>query len=110
MPQCIRAAGSPQPADSSAQDERVARALTEGRDYTFLPQSPGTWRCYTPEGACLLVTVAGACTCPDHSPDTDRRCVHSIALGHKLIADGIDLVKEGVALAKHEALLARIFA
>lgn len=102
---------------SAAQEARTARGLIEGPDYQFLPARPGVWYCTSVSGSQYIVSEH-SCTCPDHqyrcAPSPEARCKHQVALGHKLIADGVDLVHEGLKLARaqraeEEAAFDRIF-
>ena len=103
-------------ADSSAQDARTTRGLIEGADYQFLPDRPGVWLCQSVSGHTYRVS-AECCTCADwqyRCRPLDCCCKHQVALGHKMIADGAELVNEGLALAKkqqaaEEAAFDRIF-
>jgi hypothetical protein len=74
------------------QDSRISRALgTVLPDYQFTPHNPGEWIVESPEGNCYLVNET-TCTCPDalyRAGEAGGKCKHQIALGHKLLADGI---------------------
>jgi hypothetical protein len=97
-------------ADSCAQDARVTRALRPDADFTFLPDHPGAWICSSPSGATYRVS-SSRCSCPDFAHRCEPAglsCKHMVALGHKLIEEGTGLITEGLALAKHEALLERV--